>query len=268
MADNNDNETSKKNSTSINDAVCDKKKLISNWWDQTTELYSQLIDSDFLEKENLHKLAVDKKEEIFNDINGISNDIVSNIFEQVFGLPSHNPTRLNEILPVIVGPLKNPTELQYMKCLEKDGDIVWDTKGQFNCLFPETYLKERGLQDLQLSKEQVAKDTNHKKFGIFFNDYSKYLTWKYENKKNITKDPSTETTDIDAFKNKLNEDYQYYSSYIRQYTDEKGNLEKEKITETKNQTPEGLKVRIERIKFPSDGSSPKTEIEEKLIPKK
>ncbi|XBW35766.1 hypothetical protein QEN19_001337 [Hanseniaspora menglaensis] len=255
------------NTNPIQDIASNKKKLISNWWDQTTELYSQLLDSEDIEKEkvqnHIQNFAIEKKNEIFNDINGISNDIISNVFEQVFGLSTHNPGRLDDILPVIVGPLKKPTELQYMKCLEKDGDIVWDTEGQFNCLFPESFLKAKNLQGLHLSKEQVARDTEHKKYGLFFNDYTKYLTWKFANKK---KDISIKTQDDNVTKKK-DGNYEYFSTYTKQYSDAEGNVQKQTVVEKKTQTPEGIKIRIEKTTFPNDGSNPNTQIEEKLIPK-
>lgn len=267
MANENDDSS---NTNSVKDIVSDKKKLISNWWDQTTELYSQLVDNEDLEKDtiqqHIQKCAVEKKEEIFKDLNSLSNDIVSSVFEQVFGLPTHNPEKLNELLPVIVGPLKNPTEIHYMRCLENKGDIVWDTKGQFNCLFPESYLKQKNLQNLQLSKEAVAEDKDHKKFGLFFNDYTKYLTWKYDNKKKNQELKSVEGSGVAG--SNASEDFQYSSTYTKQFTDSEGKLQKEQIIERKMQTPEGLKVRIEKINYPSDGSTPKTEIEEKLISKK
>lgn len=249
----------------------DKKKLLSNWWDQTTELYSQLIENGDLERENLQtfiqNFATEKKNDICNDIHGISNDIINNVFEQVFGLPVHNPGKLSDVLPVLVGPLKNPTERQYMNCLEHGGDIVWDTKGQFNCLFPEAYLRARNLQNLQLSKEQVSNDKDHKKFGLFFTDYTKYLTWKYDmTKKNSQKAGADEIFPSDSTTS--NEEYQYFSSYTKQYVDSDGHVQKQKLVEKKTQTPEGMKVFIERTTYPEDGGEPSTEVEEKLIPKK
>lgn len=277
MANENENDNSG-NTNSVKDIVSDKKKLISNWWDQTTELYSQLVDNEDLEKDtiqqHLQKCAVDKKDEIFKDLNSLSNDIVSSVFEQVFGLPTHNPERLSDLLPVIIGPLKNPTEIHYMRCLENEGDIVWDTKGQFNCLFPESYLEKRNLKNLQLSKEAVAEDKDHKKFGLFFNDYTKYLTWKYNNnKKNQDgKDAGSRVTGSSAVGksagSNVADDFQYCSTYTKQFTDSEGKLQKEQIIERNFPTTEGLKVRIEKITYPSDGSTPKTEIEEKLISKK
>ncbi len=87
-----------------------------------------------------------------------------------------------KFLPAVIGPLRTPTELQYMKCLEKSGTIAWDTKAN-STVFPQSLI-ERNLQDLHLSKEQVDEDKDHKKYGQFFYDYSKYLTWKFENKQN------------------------------------------------------------------------------------
>ncbi|CAI8497617.1 unnamed protein product [Hanseniaspora opuntiae] len=231
MADDKDSNTA--------DILSDKKKAISNWWDQTTDLYSRLMNSEDFDRENIQKhiqkIAIDKKDEIFNDINGLSNEVISNVFEQVFGMPIHNPEKLDSVLPVIVGPLSSPSELQYIKCLEKNGTIAWDTKGQFNCLFPQKYLAERNLQDLHLSKEQVENDKDHKKYGKFFYDYSKYLTWKFDNKQKEAKEG------------------------------EYGKVQKEQVIEKKFNTPEGLKMKVERIKYPTDGSSPITEVEEKLI---
>lgn len=256
---------------SNNDILSEKKKAISNWWDQTTDLYSRLMNNEDFDKENIQKhiqkIAIDKKDEIFNDINGISNEVISSVFEQVFGMPIHNPEKLDEVLPVVIGPLRTPTELQYMKCLEKSGTIAWDTKGHFNCLFPQKYLIERNLQDLHLSKEQVDEDKDHKKYGQFFYDYSKYLTWKFENKQNQSKENEVSILPIKQDTDKYNQ-FESYSSYTKQYVDEEGNVQKEKVIENKYNTPEGLKTKIERIKYPTDGSEPISEIEEKLISKK
>lgn len=260
MADDKDSNTA--------DILSDKKKAISNWWDQTTDLYSRLMNSEDFDRENIQKhiqkIAIDKKDEIFNDINGLSNEVISNVFEQVFGMPIHNPEKLDSVLPVIVGPLSSPSELQYIKCLEKNGTIAWDTKGQFNCLFPQKYLAERNLQDLHLSKEQVENDKDHKKYGKFFYDYSKYLTWKFDNKQKEAKEGEFSILPVKQDTDKINQ-YQSFSSYTKQYVDENGKVQKEQVIEKKFNTPEGLKMKVERIKYPTDGSSPITEVEEKLI---
>lgn len=100
---------------------------------------------------------------------------------------------------------KVPATRYYNDCLNKDGKSIWDSKGYWRCLFPNSEIpneflsyKKQYLPNEILTKEDFNDAERNGKSdidgvidlgskGIFFNGFDVYLNWKnimYENIKN------------------------------------------------------------------------------------
>ena len=86
----------------------------------------------------------------------------------------------------------SPTDSQFSACMEADGLSVWNTRGWWRCLFPESLVREKlpnlteSESQMILTKEKMQNDYANK-FGLYFTDYSKYLLWRSQISKEVEK---------------------------------------------------------------------------------
>ena len=86
----------------------------------------------------------------------------------------------------------SPTDSQFSACMEADGLSVWNTRGWWRCLFPESVVREKlpnlteSESGMILTKEKMQNDYANK-FGLYFTDYSKYLLWRSQISKEVEK---------------------------------------------------------------------------------
>lgn len=102
---------------------------------------------------------------------------------------------------------KSPSIRSYNDCLTKNGESVWDSKGHWRCLFPDSEIPIRILKyknehygDKILTKEDFESAVNEKytakpengvydlgEKGVFFKQFEDLMNWKtimYQNAKN------------------------------------------------------------------------------------
>lgn len=167
---------------------------------------------------------------------------------------------------------KVPLDHQYMKCKEVNGLSVWDTKGWWRCLFPESYIKQNfKTKDICniLTKEKVENDTTHK-HGLYFSDYSGYMNWKQHmiqviNNKKHKELLSTPPEDLVVLDEKSCDEKLVVGSSTRITYNmcEKG---REEVKETKKYFDDGtVSFRLEKKLTPNDGGEPQVETVEKLL---
>ncbi|GME80060.1 unnamed protein product [Ambrosiozyma monospora] len=70
-----------------------------------------------------------------------------------------------------------PSPKLYADCVNvKNGLSVWEARtGYWHCLFPKALLP---ADSKAISKEDLENDVDHKKFGLWFNNYSDLLGWQ------------------------------------------------------------------------------------------
>ncbi|KAK6199190.1 uncharacterized protein RJT21DRAFT_44743 [Scheffersomyces amazonensis] len=102
---------------------------------------------------------------------------------------------------------KAPSIRYYNQCVNKGGESVWDAKGYWRCLFPNSEIpvellnyKQEKLSDRILTKEDLnnaiqEKGVNSKdgvidlgEKGVFFHKFEDYLNWKSIMYDNVKKD--------------------------------------------------------------------------------
>lgn len=89
-----------------------------------------------------------------------------------------------------------PTPREYNTCVKKDGVSLWDSKGTWRCLFPNSAVppkfmeyKRQSLSDQLLTKEDFEAASRHANFGVdgsidlgekglFFKHFEDLLKWK------------------------------------------------------------------------------------------
>ncbi|CCE64626.1 hypothetical protein TPHA_0I01200 [Tetrapisispora phaffii CBS 4417] len=243
-------------------------------------------------------------------------------FQNIFGLPTRSPTSTwfgelfdpsvynNQLIRQGVTGLYSftaPTTEQYSSCMETNGLSVWDSNGWWRCLFPrstiERNIEKKNLQNsiygeqknAILSKEDVLSDVDHKKYGIFFQEYTDLLNWKSQMNriiKNRQQEQNTiakkndelksaNSTDLvlaDTPENLMMTDYSSLDDNI----DNKSVIGSAKYT-TYNSTREGkekiqlwktyydddtVNIKSQKTIKPADGSKPKTEYSEKTVNRK
>ncbi|SCV05179.1 LANO_0H01794g1_1 [Lachancea nothofagi CBS 11611] len=75
---------------------------------------------------------------------------------------------------------RTPSDKQFMECQELKGLSVWDSRGWWRCLFPESVIGSKLAPEHMidvLTREKVENDKNHR-LGLFFTEYTSYLTWR------------------------------------------------------------------------------------------
>lgn len=273
---------------------------VSSIWRDSSSLWSHALDDPDKFLHQISRSQGNEDKDIWENFVINASDAMGSLLD-VVGLPGGygNPNRIRklmdepftseEIVKQKVTGLYNyrtPTELQFTECNEVGGLSVWNTKGWWRCLFPEKVISERlaGQKDqLQniLTREKVENDSNHK-FGLFFPDYTGYLTWK-SHMNQLIRDKREKKL---ALKNSeptfsTPEDFMMETSSFADSVDNKDRKvvgTSEHVTYT--YTPEGQKevkqtktyydngtvlVKSENKLTPADNSEPKYETSEKVI---
>lgn len=186
---------------------------------------------------------------------------------------------------------KTPTDSQFNECKDIGGLSVWGTSGWWRCLFPEKVVKDRldDQKDLKgvVTKEKVEADTGHK-LGLFFPDYTGFLTWK-AHMNQLIREKREKAQQEQQKQQALNlkesdshlaipEDLMFdtsgvtddgkqvistYQNIISRSTPEG----REQINERKTYYDNGtVLLKTEKKLVPADGSKPKVETSERVIP--
>ncbi|QLQ78480.1 hypothetical protein HG537_0A07270 [Torulaspora globosa] len=270
---------------------------VSSIWKDSSSLWSHALEDPDKFLRDISGLQNHKERDVWENFAMSASDAVGSLLD-VFGLPGGygNPRRIKylmddpftseEIVAQGVTGLFNyrtPTELQFTECNQVGGLSVWNTKGWWRCLFPEKEVSKR-LADQKdqlpyvLTKEKVENDHTHK-FGLFFPEYTGYLTWKThmnqlirekKNKQTTTakkqlipatpEDFMVETEPSSNDKKKVIGTAEYVT-YT--YTPEGQNEVKKTKTYYDNGT---VLVKSQRKLTPADDGKPQIETSEKIVP--
>lgn len=186
---------------------------------------------------------------------------------------------------------RTPTDGQFSQCKELGGLSVWNARGWWRCLFPEKTIRERseGQIDLEnvLTKEKVEADSKHR-LGLFFPDFTGYLSWKAhmnrlikDKREEAQKQRAVREAESNDSRLTTPEDLMFDDSWLGQDNEKKKNViskyqnvmfritpeGKEQINEGKTYYDNGtILLRTEKKLTPADGSKPKVETTERLIP--
>ncbi|CAG97872.1 Mpm1p [Kluyveromyces lactis] len=160
---------------------------------------------------------------------------------------------------------KTPSVEQFSKCNELKGVSVWDTRGLWRCLFPQSVVQNGGL-----SREAVEADKDHK-LGLFFPEYSGFLSWRAhmmalaKQKRKEEREIYSLSTPEDVMLNQvdsLGKNVVGTSSYSTYKATPEG---KERIKEEKTYYEDGtVLVKTKKKIYPHDGE-PRVESSEKLL---
>lgn len=198
----------------------------------------------------------------------VSNGVVQDVLQSL-GLPGGWSFNIDQLMDGMNNGLSSrprmPSTQQYSKCQEMNGLSVWDTKGLWRCLFP----KSVAMGD-DLSREDVEADKNHK-LGLFFPDYTGYLSWRSymfkmaKQKREAERDMLSLSTPEEVMMNQVDNmgrkvvGTSSYSTYIS--TDEG----REKVKEQKTMYEDGsVLVKTHKKIFPINGE-PREETSEQFI---
>lgn len=283
------------------DPVSDKLGSItdsmSSIWKDSSSLWSHALDNPDKFLTQLTGSQNNHDRDLWDNFAMSASDAMGSLLD-VMGLPGGygNPNRVkylmdepftsDEVVRQGITGLYNyrtPTELQFTECNKVGGLSVWNTKGWWRCLFPEKEVSER-LADQKdklqyvLTKEKVESDSKHK-FGLFFPEYTGFLTWKSHMNQLIRERADKEVAVIQT-EPKLStpEDLMVDTSKMNDDRDKKVIGTSEYVTYT--YTPEGQKevkktktfydngtvlVRSENKLTPADRSEPQFDTSEKII---
>lgn len=141
------------------------------------ELVDEFLNNDFFNRPLFKLFDIGEWQ---NRVNSMAEPI-NNSMGDIFGVLSKNYEELKQSGRSGTKNLKSypiPSVSMYEKCMAGNGLSVWDDKGWWRCLFPRD---SSGKQD-GLSKEDVLGDSSNK-YGLFFNDFTGYLSWKSQMRK-------------------------------------------------------------------------------------
>ncbi|SCW02534.1 LAFE_0F08548g1_1 [Lachancea fermentati] len=169
---------------------------------------------------------------------------------------------------------RTPTNSQFEECQEVKGLSVWDSHGLWRCLFPESVVRTK-VQPGQLSdvvtREKVEND-NHHNLGLFFTEYSSYLTWRSHMLRLAERRRKEARESLETWRSPTPEDLTDLatgkkvvgtSEYVTYNTTDNG---QEQIKETKTYYDDGtVRLRSEKRHTSPDGGKPKVESVEKLL---
>ncbi|CUS21085.1 LAQU0S02e05534g1_1 [Lachancea quebecensis] len=170
---------------------------------------------------------------------------------------------------------RTPSDRQYLECQNIKGLSVWDTHGWWRCLFPESAVRSKVSAELLkdvLTREKVEEDKHHS-LGLFFTDYSAYLTWRTnmlrladERRKSTEENARINswrpTTPEELMDSAPGKHVVGTSEYVTYNTTPEG---QEKVKETKTYYNDGsVKLRSEKQRQGPDGE-PHVESFEKLL---
>lgn len=276
-----------------------KDSMSSLWRDSSSLWSSALEDPQNLLRQISGTRGDDNERDYWDDV---ASDTVGSLLG-VMGLPGgfSNSKRMRGLMD---GPFtseevvrqgitglynyKTPTDSQFSQCKDIGGLSVWSTRGWWRCLFPEKVVEDR-LEDRAslknvLTKEKVEADSGHK-LGLFFSDYTGYLSWKAHMNKLIRErrektQQQQEALKIQEHDSRLatpedlmfdttaitDEGKHVISSYqnIMSRTTSEG---REQINERKTYYDNGtVLLKTEKKLIPANGSKPKIETSERVIP--
>lgn len=186
---------------------------------------------------------------------------------------------------------RTPTDSQFTQCKDLGGLSVWNTRGWWRCLFPERVVRERseGQVDLDnvLTREKVAADSKHR-LGLFFPDFTGYLSWKAHMNRLIKEkkgkvQEQQEVLEKESQESNLStpEDLMLDTGSPWVQKDDAKNVISRSQNVMYRSTPEGreqinqnktyydngtVSLKTEKKLTPADGSKPKVETSERLIP--
>ncbi|KAH3672844.1 hypothetical protein WICMUC_004066 [Wickerhamomyces mucosus] len=164
-----------------------------------------------------------------------------------------------------------PSIRAYDRCIQNEGESVWDEKGWWRCLFPKSRIND----EREISKEDVLYDTDNK-YGLFFKDYTDFLNWRVKVRELVKakeleerqlRDKKSQTVQsiyngsdnylTDNPQKNQQQQQQIRSSSTSTYLKTLENGDVEEITESKQIYEDGSK-KLEKFKktFPKDGGKP------------
>lgn len=281
----------------VADKVGSISDSMSSIWKDSSSLWNHALEEPDKFLRDISGLQNHKERDVWENFAMSASDAVGSLLD-AFGLPGGygNPRRIKylmddpftseEIVAQGVTGLFNyrtPTELQFTECNQVGGLSVWNTKGWWRCLFPEKEVSKR-LADQKdqlqyvLTKEKVENDRGHK-FGLFFPEYTGYLTWRShmnqlihekKEKQAAAKKQLIPTTPedfmVDTERRSNDEDKRVIgtSEYVTYtYTPEGQNEVKKSKTYYDNGT---VLVKSQSKLTPADNGKPQVETSEKIIP--
>ncbi|VEU20084.1 DEKNAAC100550 [Brettanomyces naardenensis] len=146
--------------SSISDSV---KSIVSKTNDLTSSSFNRMLDMSrqlFNSENNPYSL--------FDD--SIGNTPFFKTFKSLYGSESRPDGYVTYPIPSV--------EL-YSNCKKMNGLAAWDTHGYWHCLFPRANIPEEALSDPDtISREDVEADLDHKKYGVFFENFNDLMDWK------------------------------------------------------------------------------------------
>lgn len=178
-------------SESINVFNNSTKDLTENWFFENKE--------DDGELKNTIKRVLNRNNEMW-EFPGVYESHM-NHFHKHFGFPN-----INRHLAQKFGLMSHsaPSVRNYNDCRDKNGQQVWDSNGNWRCLFPNAEIpnklmdfKQQYMHDQILTKEdfqQALRDHNYSNLekkldfgerGIFFNQFEDFMDWKSTMYKNL-----------------------------------------------------------------------------------
>lgn len=282
----------------VSDKVGSISDSVSSIWNDSSSLWSHALENPDKFLRDISGFQDHKDRDIWENFAMSASDAVGSLLD-VVGLPGGygNPKRIKylmddpftseEIVAQGVTGLYNyrtPTEPQFTECSKVGGLSVWNTKGWWRCLFPEKEVSKR-LADQKdqlkyvLTKEKVEGDRAHK-FGLFFPEYTGYMTWKSHmnqlirekrdkeaatvREKLIPSTPEDFMLDTDSSANGKDKKVIGTSEYVTYtYTPEGQNEVKKTKTYYDNGT---VLVKSQNKLTPAEDGKPQIETTEKLIP--
>ncbi|CAR29954.1 hypothetical protein ZYGR_0AD06450 [Zygosaccharomyces rouxii] len=278
------------------------KDSMSSIWRDSSSLWSSAIDDP---SNLLRQISGTKGDDTDRDYwEDVLSDTMGSLLG-VMGLPGgfSNPRKMKGYLD---GPFtseeiirqgitgfynqRTPTDGQFSQCKELGGLSVWNARGWWRCLFPEKVVEERSEGELDLerviTREKVEADSKHR-LGLFFPDFTGYLSWKAhmnrlikEKREKAQKQQAVLEKESQASRLSTPEDLMFDTSPTLGGQDERNVISRyqnvmykttpegrEQINERKTYYDNGtVLLKTEKKLTPSDGSKPKVETSERLIP--
>lgn len=281
----------------VSDRLGSISDSMSSIWRDSSSLWSHALDNPDKFLSQLSGSRDHHDRDMWDNFVMSASDAMGSLLD-VVGLPGGygNPNRVkylmdepftaDEVVRQGITGLYNyrtPSEKQFTECSNIGGLSVWNTKGWWRCLFPEKEVRERladQKQKLQyvLTKEKVEGDRDHK-YGLFFPEYTGYLTWKSHMNQLVREKASKPKAVLEEeLKLSTPEDVMLETTALSNDKDKKVVGTSEYVTYT--YTPEGQKelkktktyynngtvlVKSENKITPADNGKPKVETSEKII---
>ncbi|QPG76656.1 hypothetical protein FOA43_004048 [Brettanomyces nanus] len=139
------------------------KSILSKTNDLTSASFNKMMDA------SMRFFGSDADPYSFFD-DSIGNSSIFNTFKNLYGSESRPDGFVTYPVPSV--------EL-YSKCKNKEGLAAWDSRGYWHCIFPRAQVSEETLKDPNtMTKEDVEADFDHKKYGVFFENFNDLMDWR------------------------------------------------------------------------------------------